>query len=296
MITYILLLLILLCIIQFAYTRNLKKQAVEWLEDLKEIRSNPQQKIFTKKSGIFADITFELNSILKENRKQLLLLEKSDIANKQILTNLSHDVRTPLASLIGYLEALDNNSADDTREYIQISYKKALALKSLIDVLFEWCKISSNEQQYQMDYYDINELTREFIIDWLPLLEKKKISFHVNIPDNEWLVLIDKAAYKRIINNLIQNAIYHGECSNIAIHIEKNEDKIITAVFNNGYTIPEDKLPYIFDRLYKCDISRSDTGTGLGLSITKELIAAMKGTISVESAAETGTTFTIIFS
>jgi signal transduction histidine kinase len=117
----------------------------------------------------------------------------------------------------------------------------------------------------------------------------------VNIPDQEWLVRIDQAAYKRIFNNLIQNAIYHGECSAIAIQIKKNEGRIITDVRNNGHAIPEDKLPYIFDRLYKCDVSRSDTGTGLGLSIAKELITAMKGIIRVESTTEAGTTFTIIF-
>lgn len=138
-----------------------------------------------------------------------------------MLTNLFHDIRTPLASLIGYLEALNNNNADNIKEYIYISYKKALALKSLIDMLFEWCKLNSHEIQHQKESCDKNELTREIIIDWIPLLDKKSISLTVNISDEEWYLMLDKTAYKKIINNLIQNAIYHGQCSHITFKIQK---------------------------------------------------------------------------
>ncbi len=283
------------CILQFICIWNFRKQAGELLIELKEIKKNPMQKLFTNKKGIFASIKFELNSILQDNQNQLFELKKADTANRQILTNLSHDVRTPLASLLGYLEALHNNSADNTKEYIHVSYQKALSLKSLIDMLFEWCKINSNEQQYKMIYYDINELTRTIMIDWLQFLEKNKVSLYVNIAEEEWFILIDKAAYKRILNNLIQNAVQHGKCSSIKIESTIIQNKISITIHNDGKAIPTEKLPYIFERLYKCDSTRSQIGTGLGLSITKELVTAMKGRINVTSSSENGTSFILNF-
>ncbi|MDE7425596.1 MAG: HAMP domain-containing histidine kinase [Lachnospiraceae bacterium] len=296
MITYMVILLSLICIFQFLYILHTHKQIAKLLQDLQELNNDFVQKLFTKGTTMFTEIYYEINSILLKNQKKLSQLKRKDDANKQMLTNLSHDIRTPLASLIGYLEALNNNNADNINEYIYISYKKALALKSLIDMLFEWCKLNSHEIQYQKESCDVNELTREIIIDWIPLFDKKSISLTVNIPDEEYFLMIDKTAYKRIINNLIQNAIYHGQCSHITFKIQKKEQKIVIDISNNGHIIPHDKLLYIFDRLYKCDLSRAESGTGLGLAITKELVIALKGSIHVSSTLENGTHFTILFS
>lgn len=292
---YFSIVLIVICFIQFFHIRTLHKQLSEWLNDLKGIHKSPNEKLFIQKNGILSEITFELNDILNDYQKQIAQLKKADIANKQILTNLSHDVRTPLASLIGYLEALNHNMADNPKEYVEISYQKSLALKSLIDLLFEWCKISSNEQQYHLLPADVNELTREVIIDWLPIMEKKNITLKVHISEDELTINIDCIAYKRIINNLIQNAIHHGNCSIITIHIETKNTKICISVSNNGTLISKEKLPYIFERLYKCDDARLETGSGLGLAIAKELVNAMNGIIDVDSSSTQGTTFTIFF-
>ncbi|MCM1048393.1 MAG: HAMP domain-containing histidine kinase [Clostridiales bacterium] len=315
MAVYMLIFLFLICFFQFFYIVHTRKQTVLLLQDLRELNDGSAQKLFTRENKIFAEIYYEINSILSKTQKQLLRFKRADDANKQMLTNLSHDIRTPLASLIGYLEALNDNNTDDFEEYIQISYNKSLALKSLIDMLFEWCKLNSREYQYQIKSYDINEITREVIIDWLPLFDKKTISIKVDIPDEEWFVMLDKTAYKRIINNLIQNAVYHGQCSDIAVsirkmeihkteeklhkgevNIDKTDEKIVVDIANNGNIIPPDKLQYIFNRLYKCDLSRSESGNGLGLAITKELVTALKGTIDVSSTVEDGTHFTILFS
>lgn len=296
MAVWILIFLLLICSFQFFYIVHTRKQTVLLLQDLRELNDGSAQKLFTRENKFFAEIYYEINSILSKTQKQLLRSKRADDANKQMLTNLSHDIRTPLASLIGYLEALNDNNTDDFEEYIQISYNKSLALKSLIDMLFEWCKLNSHEYQYQIKSYDINEITREVIIDWLPLLDKKTISIKVDIPDEEWFIMLDKTAYKRIINNLIQNAVYHGQCYDITVSIRKAQEKIVVDIANNGNIIPPDKLQYIFNRLYKCDLSRSESGNGLGLAITKELVTALKGTIDVSSTVEDGTHFTILFS
>lgn len=291
---YFIVTLFCICLLQLIYIKQMRGQLKEWLSDLKEIHNSPYQKLFTVKRGIVSDITFELNAILSDNQKQMRQLKKADIANKQMLTDLSHDVRTPLASLIGYLEALDHGLADNQKEYVQTSYQKALALKNLIDMLFEWCKISSDEQQYRVSLQDVNELTRETIIEWIPIMENKKIELKANISDDEFLINVDGAAYKRVINNLINNAVSHGNCSIISISIEKQETRVCICISNNGMPIPQDKLPFIFERLYKCDDARLEAGSGLGLSIARELVLAMDGIIEVTSSMQE-TVFTIAF-
>lgn len=283
--------IVLICIGQFCYIFHMRKQLAEWLDFLRGVHETPKQHSFVKGNGILADINFVLNGILEENRRQLVKLQRAEIANQQLLTDLSHDVRTPLASLSGYLESLDAHTTKAEEEYIHVAYRKAMDLQELIDMLFQWFKITSHEQMYQKKVYDINELTREIIIEYIPMLEKKKIVFSANIPDDEWFIEIDRMAYARIINNLLSNAVKHGKCSLIEVSVQKKEDQVLVSVSNNGIAIPEKELPFIFERLYKCDASRSDSGNGLGLAIVSELTRAMSGEITVRSIQDGMTVF-----
>lgn len=283
--------IVLICIGQFCYIFHVRKQLAEWLDFLRGVHETPKQHSFVKGNGILADINFVLNGILEENRRQLVKLQRAEIANQQLLTDLSHDVRTPLASLSGYLESLDAHTTRAEEEYIHVAYRKAMDLQELIDMLFQWFKITSHEQMYQKKVYDINELTREIIIEYIPMLEKKKIVFSANIPDDEWFIEIDRMAYARIINNLLSNAVKHGKCSLIEVSVQKKEDQVLVSVSNNGIAIPEKELPFIFERLYKCDASRSDSGNGLGLAIVSELTRAMSGEITVRSIRDGMTVF-----
>lgn len=210
-----------------------------------------------KGTGILAEINYELNGILEKNREQFVKLQRTEKSSQQLLTDLSHDVRTPLASLVGYLESLDSHTAKEKEEYIHVAYRKALDLQELIDMLFQWFKLASHEQLYQMKVYDINELTKEIIIEHIPVFEKKQISFLENIPEGEWFIKLDRVAYARIIYNLLSNAVKHGQCTLIKVEIQKNKDQVLIFISNNGIAIPNDKISLIFDRLYKCDAATS---------------------------------------
>lgn len=289
--------LCILCAGQQIYIYHIRKQLSEWLDYLKNVRSTPEQNNFVKDKGILRDINYEMNDILNESRSQFMKLKRTEEANKKLLTNLSHDVRTPLASLIGYLEALNQNRVKEgeQEEYIQVAYKKALNLKELVDILFELFKINSNEQEYQIRKYDVNELTRQIIIGYLPIAEREKINLEVHIPDEEWFLSIDKIAYERIINNLFSNAMKHGKCSAIIIKIKTNRDMVLIEITNDGMAIPKGELPYIFERLYKGDLARSQNGNGLGLAIVKELVIAMQGKITAEITEGEKTSFYLSF-
>ncbi len=288
------LVLILICFGGLLYILRIRKQLTEWLVFLRKVHESPERNSFVKGTGILAEINYELNGILEKNREQFVKLQRAEKSSQQLLTDLSHDVRTPLASLVGYLESLDSQTAKEKEEYIHVAYRKALDLQELIDMLFQWFKLASHEQLYQMKVYDINELTREIIIEHIPVFEKKQISFLANIPEDEWLIKVDRVAYARIIYNLLSNAAKHGQCTLIKIEIKKNKDRVLIFISNNGIAIPNDEISLIFDRLYKCDAARSDNGNGLGLAIVNELTHAMSGEISVQSVQGGMTTFCLM--
>ncbi len=127
-----------ICMGQLIYILHIRKQLAEWLVFLKNLHKAPERKFFVKGNDILADINFELNGILGESRRQIVKLRRAETANRQLLTDLSHDVKTPLASLLGYLESLDSQNAKEQEEYIHVAYRKALDLQELIDMLFQW--------------------------------------------------------------------------------------------------------------------------------------------------------------
>ncbi|MBS4536298.1 HAMP domain-containing histidine kinase [Clostridium sp. D2Q-14] len=298
MIEHIIVSLLFFCALgQFLYILRMKKQEKQWVSILRSNRYGNKQKIFVNDIDLMEDIGYELNAIIESYSLRIEQLEKADEANKQILTSLSHDVRTPLASLLGYLEAFHNGIVleEEERQYIEIAYRKANDLKSYIDMLFQWFKLNSNEQKFNFKKEDINERTREIIIDWIPIFEKQSISFKVDISEEQMIVKLDPMAYRRILNNLFQNAINHGKGNFVSVSIKRKEDSCIIEIMNNGQSIPSEQLSYIFDRSYKCDGARSDKGSGLGLAITKELVNVHKGKISVKSSLDSGTVFSIVF-
>lgn len=264
------------------------------LEDIKT--GNRNRRILTKKSDMTKEICYSINEIAMNDQVQLIRLKQAEQAYKRLMTSLSHDVKTPLTSLVGYLEAIQEKivTEEEKEEYICVALDKAHRLKDFVELLFEWVKLDAKEQTFQFEIGDLNELTRDTLVDWIPVLEDKHFEYEINIPDTEYNINLDKNAYKRILNNLLQNILLHSQANRVSVRICENAQQANIIVSDNGIGINENDLPHIFDRLYKCDESRSHGGSGLGLAIVKELTEAHHGTISVESKPESGTVFTII--
>lgn len=285
-------LICILCIFLFVMQR---KQLRQMLDVLVAAKNGENKKIFIKDNGVVSKISFEINELIYSHNQELSRQKRLEQANKELLTSLSHDVRTPLTSLLGYLDALESDIVDDgeKEEYIKIARKKAYDLKRLIDTLFDWFKIDSKELKLIMQDTDICELTKEIVIDWLPTLEQKEITPEIEIPDEEWILELDTSAYKRMVSNLIQNALEHSGCSHLKVAAKQNNGIISIIVKDNGIGIGKDKLPQVFERLYKGDTSRSRQGSGLGLSIVKELAKIHGGRVTAQSNIGEYTEFTI---
>ncbi|HBG8548558.1 TPA: HAMP domain-containing histidine kinase [Clostridioides difficile] len=264
------------------------------LEDIKN--GNLNRRILTDENDITKQICYDINEMAINSQSQLIQQKQSEQAYKQLMTSLSHDVKTPLASLVGYLEAVESKIVvgDEKDEYIHVASDKAHYLKNFVENLFEWVKLDSKEQVFHFDIFDLNELSRNIIADWIPVLESSHFEYEFDIPEIEYFLRIDANAYTRIINNLLQNIITHSRGDKMTLRIFENKEQAQIVITDNGKGISSDNLPHIFERLYQCDHSRAAKGNGLGLAIAKELINVHKGTITANSIPGMGTEFTIL--
>jgi signal transduction histidine kinase len=240
-------------------------------------------------------ICYNINEIAVNNQAQLIRMKQSEQAYKRLMTSLSHDVKTPLTSLVGYLEAIQEKivTGEEKEEYIGIALDKAHHLKDFVESLFEWVKLDAKEQIFQFEICDLNELSRDIIADWIPTLEDKKFVYEVDIPEREYNLLLDRNVYTRILNNLLQNVLLHSGGDRIGLQILQDEKQANIILKDNGKGIPNKDLPHIFERLYQGDESRRISGNGLGLSIVHELVTVHGGRIYAESPSYGGTVFTI---
>ena len=278
--------------------RRVKAQINGMLDALEDIKAgNGNRRILSATDEFTASIAYEVNDIVSSYEKELSSFRQAEEVNKQLMTSLSHDVRTPLTTLIGYLDAAHKGivTGKDKDEYVEIARRKAHDLKEYIDVLFDWFKLNSDEFVLSIDPVEAVELTRNILIDWIPIFEDKQIDYSIDIPEQPFRVRLDPDAYMRVLNNLIQNVIVHSHANKIQISLSKQDGNMKIVVADNGVGIEKDDLKHIFERLYKCDKGRSEKGSGLGLSIVHQLVEKMNGTITAESTPGNGTMFALYF-
>ena len=263
------------------------------LADIKT--GNLNRRVLARENDMTKQICYDINEIALENQARFIQQKQAEQSYKRLMTSLSHDVKTPLASLVGYLEAIEHGLVvgEEKEEYIHVASDKAYRLKDFVISLFEWVKLDAREQIFHFELVDLNEMTRNIIADWVSTFENNSLKYEIEIPETEYFIRIDPNAYTRILNNLLQNIMVHSKATQILLNIIESNQQAIITLSDNGRGILPEKIPHIFERMYQCDDSRSSKGNGLGLSIAKELVNAHKGTINVASTPNFETTFTI---
>lgn len=275
-----------------------RKSVRDMNEALEDIRNgNLNRRILAAPNNIVAPFFYKINDIMEGYRDTIAELNERDQANRQMMTSLSHDVRTPLTTLIGYLDAVHSHLVEggEREAYIETAREKAHSLQMYVDDLFEWFKLNSNERVLEIAPVNVTEMTQTVLSDWLPVFEQNKIDYAFFIPEKCITVSLDTAAYRRILNNLIQNVVSHSSASAISVGVEEKKDCVEIWVKDNGRGIPARELDHIFDRLYKCDPARMGKGSGLGLSIVEQLVRLQNGGIRVTSEVGKGTSFLLDF-
>ncbi|WP_088293115.1 sensor histidine kinase [Bacillus mycoides] len=236
----------------------------------------------------FGYIAREIN-VASEKLKEAV--ERGDFAESskdQLIVNLAHDLRTPLTSVLGYLDLIlkdENLTKEQIKHFSTIAFTKSERLEILIDELFEITRMNYGMLQIEKRPIDISELLIQLDEELYPLLEKKGLEARLNM-DSHLPINGDGKLLARVFENLLTNAIrygYDGKFVDVNGYIDHEE--VVVKIINYGDSIPEEDLPYLFDVFYTGDKARSEQqgGTGLGLFIAKNIIEQHDGTISAES-------------
>ncbi|WP_430612496.1 sensor histidine kinase [Enterococcus sp. DIV0876] len=290
---FIFIISLLLNVYLILYIKSKAKQVTSFIKEMKD--EHGTKRMLISERDLFSPVVFEINAVIADYEQQVQQLKKEINSSKELMTSLSHDIRTPLTTLIGYLDAIQLGIVTglEKEEYIEVSRKKAYALKTYVDRLFEWFKFNSDDYTMDMQNVEIVELTRTLLIDWVPVFEKNKIKFDFDFPEQGLYTLVDKFMYKRVIDNLISNVMEHSEADFFHLSLGYNASKITIKIMDNGVGIDETSIQKVFDRLYKVDQGRSAKGSGLGLAIVRDILQKIDGTITVDSVVNNQTVFTI---
>ncbi|KGI39635.1 sensor histidine kinase [Clostridium tetani] len=230
-----------------------------------------------------------INGLVDKFQNSMKLNKEYEDERRNMITNISHDLRTPLTSLLGYIEFIKDNknlSEEEREEYINIIEEKGNNLRNLMSEFFQLSKLEGNDIKLNIKKINLSEIIRQSIILFYNDFNNKEIEPVIDLPSKEIYVMADKIAVERVLNNLISNAIKYGyEGKNIGINLEYNKKNVQVTVWDQGKGIPEEELKLIFERLYTLEKSRNKNFqcSGLGLTIVKKLIEMQKGTITVKS-------------
>lgn len=250
--------------------------------------------------GELTDIAENLNR-MEEDIQELIDKERTSEQSKtDLITNVAHDLRTPLTSILGYLELLRKNqklSPEMQQKYLDIAYNKSVRLQKLIEELFGFTKLSYGKINMNVTNVDIVELLAQLLEESYPNFQKNGLSYDFVSNRKSQIIEADGDLLARLFDNLIGNAIKYGkEGKRVRVSLRADREIVTIKIVNYGYVIPENELPLIFDRFYRTDHSRTNAsgpgGTGLGLAIVKNITDMHHGTVSVSSDLS-GTVFTV---
>lgn len=248
------------------------------------IEGKTDRRILIRKYSLLSDTCYKLNQIMMDNRERIIQTKRQEHRNEKLMTSLSHDIRTPLTSIIGHLDAVHYQyiHGEMNAESVRQAREKAYVLKDYLDDLFQWFKLNSKEEKAEMEPLDIVEETRAVFANWVAAFERNGISYDFISDMDEIQTSMDRVFYERIVNNLLKNVMEHSGASKIWIEIVQTGVTVVVKICDNGVGIPEKAIPFVFDRLYKVDDARNSRGSGLGLAIVRELVLIQGGNIFVE--------------
>ena len=285
----------------------MQRHSIRYIEELSEqmdalASGDFDHKIEIRGNDEFSQMAEHLNELGDDLKAMLEAERESEKSKNDLITNIAHDLRTPLTSIIGYLELLSGKGKavlkDEQKEkYLNIAYTKSKRLEQLINDLFDFTKLSYGKMTMKVSYVDLVKLLEQLLEEAYPNFVEKGLSYELrtNVPSLE--IAADGGLIARLFDNLIGNAIKYGADGKkviVRVHAEPKDDIVEVKVINYGFTIDEKDLPLIFNKFYRADKARSTQtgGTGLGLAIAKDIVEIHGGSINAKSDLN-GTVFTV---
>ncbi|WP_407272724.1 sensor histidine kinase [Radiobacillus sp. PE A8.2] len=254
----------------------------------RQLHNFNQNKTAKKIDIIYPDRHFE--ELAKEINNQIDLTKQAEAVKrstenelKRAISHISHDIRTPLTSILGYIQLLESDeiSSEMKKEYIETIKNSAGRLKILLEDFFELSIIEQADYPLTMERVKFNVLIIEALFGFYEEFNRKNIEPEIHIPDNDIMMMVDTSAVRRVVENLVVNAIRYST-GNVIVQLEKYDTTVQLRISNTVDELSEHDLNQMFDRFYKADQTRMGKGTGLGLPIAKSLMEKMNGSIYAE--------------
>lgn len=219
------------------------------------------------------NLVLSINDLYEMNQKINIKIKHSEEKLRESIANISHDLRTPLTSIMGYMQLIKESdlTEEEKNKYIYIIERRTETLQTLITSFYELSRVESDEYKFDLKSLNLNNILCETIALFYDDFVNMNIEPSINIEENIKPIIADEEALVRIFSNLINNMLKHGE-KNINISLKTQNNHIVTEFANNAPNLRADDIKHIFDRFFTLDITRSDKNTGLGLSITKALV------------------------
>ncbi|MFP7486346.1 sensor histidine kinase [Priestia filamentosa] len=276
--------------------------------EIKYIR-NKLRKIVDQETGerllLYTDdkyiksLLVQINHLLNHNQKIIGNYNSIELSMRKMLSNISHDLKTPLTVILGYIEIINNDKnlpPEKITSLLKTVNLKTLEVLELINRFFELVKLESGDKILSSSRVNICEVSRKIILDYYEILINKEFEVSIDIPEEPVFVSGDEDAIERVLNNLISNAIRYGSDGKmIGLKIRTDENNVYVEVSDKGKGINESHKDRVFERMYTLEDSRNTNyqGSGLGLTITKRLVEQMGGSISLDSVPFQKTAFTV---
>ena len=265
----------------FCIKKNINYAKVE----IEELLENPDANSILKFScpdKNFESFLMSINQYLQFSRKERIKYLRREIEIRKEIENVSHDLRTPLTSILGYIELIDRKAlSDDERNYLEVVIRKSKSLQRLIGKFYDLSRLEADEYAFKNSTINIHKMLSELMLNSYNEFDKKGINIDLNIGNKELNVLGDEDALERIFTNLINNVLKYAT-TNLWVSIESGVDKVIVRFVNDTSRLSDIDVSHMFDRFYMKDEARTNHSTGLGLTITKLLVEKMGGEISAD--------------
>ncbi len=291
---------VLICIVlyqQFAFrtgTQIKLKKISQKLEEIQDTDSDENVMVFTD-NKVLMDLVAQINRLLENQRKVKVDYRRSEISSKKMLSNISHDIKTPMTVILGYLEIMRLNSSGENEMLLKVE-QKAQRVMELINQFFTLAKLEAGDTEIEISKIDVCEACRENVLDFYELLTQKEFQVQVDIPEEAVFVRGNKDALQRILFNLISNVVRYGSDGKyIGMFLRSDEKYIYIDVVDKGKGIERGFAQNVFERLFTMEDSRNREiqGNGLGLTIAQNLAHQLGGKITLESEPIVKTTFTV---
>lgn len=267
---------------------------IEKLQEIIQNDSIERIKLFTENKEVRA-VVQNINQLLDHNHYNKMQYNKTKQSMKMMLSNISHDLKTPLTVILGYTEMLQITGKE--KNMVDKVYVKTRELLMLIDKFFDLAKLESGDTYIDMSRINIGDICRLVISDFYDVLSAENIEVQIDIPEKSIYVMGNEEAIRRILNNLISNAVKYGMDGKFLGITVKEEDYLVRIeVTDRGKGISEKYREAVFERIFTLEDSRSKAyqGSGIGLTITKQLVETLGGEIYLQSIPGECTVFSFV--